>query len=140
MAPGTPHMNLLGFHRIGAGKTITFLNCAERWLDKGKPLVILPASLIGGVRNELRGPFADYKYISKEESEELKILTPTNARYKEIIHKSDELIDRNYDIMSYNKFVTDNKDLDPPIMIIDEVHNVLNSSGTYYREIMKFIE
>jgi SNF2 family DNA or RNA helicase len=60
MAPGTPHMNLLGFHRIGAGKTITFLNCAERWLDKGKPLVILPASLIGGVRNELRGPFLKY--------------------------------------------------------------------------------
>jgi SNF2 family DNA or RNA helicase len=142
MAPDSPHMNLLGFHRIGAGKTCAAIQAAEMHMSKApasKPLIVMPASLVPGFRNELRSPCADLKYITEAERDELKILKPSNPLYKEIIKRSDALIDARYDIMSYNKFIKKGTKLNPSIMIIDEVHNVNNPTGTYYSAISKFV-
>ncbi len=143
VSPATGNMNLLGFHRIGAGKTCAAITAAERWVDRGRPLIVMPASLIPGFRNELRGPCpaaSGGHYITPEEAEEMHSLQPHSERYREIIKKSDALIDARYTIMSYNKFATKGHGLDPPILIIDEVHNINNPSGTYYNMFMKFIE
>lgn len=139
MAPGTKHDALLGFHRIGAGKTCMAINVAERWMEHGKPLVIMPASLVPGFRNELRSLCPEFSYVTNNEREELKILKPGNLLYKEIIKRSDELIDSRYDIMSYNKFMKYGVKLNPPIMIIDEAHNINNPVGSYYTAVSKFI-
>lgn len=140
LSPATHHMNLLGYHRIGAGKTCAAITAAERWIEHGRPMIVMPASLIPGFRNELRGPCPATRYISATELEELNNLAPSNDRYKEIIKKSDALIDSKYIIMSYNKFATSGAKYNPPILIIDEVHNVNNPSGTYYGAFMRFIE
>lgn len=146
MSPGTRHMNLLGFHRIGAGKTCAAITAAEKWMgnisEKSKPMIVMPASLIPGFRNELRGPCPEasgFSYITHDEREELRALSPSDPRYREIVKKSDALIDSRYTIFSYNKFAKEAKGLDPPILIIDEVHNINNPSGTYYNAFMKFI-
>lgn len=139
MAPETPHMNLLGFHRIGAGKSCSIIQACERWIGRGKPLVVMPASLVGNFLNELRGPCAGGKYISEACADELRTLTPRSPRYKEIIKKSNDAIFAKYDIMSYNKFADSYARLNPPIMAIDEVHNVNNPTGTYYAAVNKFV-
>lgn len=128
MKPGSHHMELLGFHRIGAGKTCMAITVAEKWIDakRGKPLIVMPASLVPGFRNELRGPCPEFEYAGK-------------SLDKEELARSSSLIDSRYDLMSYNKFLTIGRELNPPILIIDEVHNVNNPDGTYYRAFMRFI-
>lgn len=139
MAPGSPHMNLLGFWGLGSGKSCGILQVTEQWTSKGRPLVVMPASLVGNFLNEMRGPCCDWKYISKEESDELQSLHPRTPRYKEIIKRSNDLIFSKYDIMSYNKFAEEYKKLDPVILAIDETHNILNQSGSYHKKFIKFI-
>jgi hypothetical protein len=135
-------MNLLGFHRIGAGKTCAAITAAEKYTGgSGKPLVLMPASLVPGFYNELRSPCAGTTYISIEDRNELAGLSPGTKKYKEIVQKSNILIDEKYDIMSYNRFITaDKSKLDPPLMIIDEVQNINNPSGVVYKMAKRFID
>lgn len=137
MAPETKNMNLLGFHQIGSGKTCSIIQICKQYIGHGKPLVIMPASLIGNFLAEMRGPCGNY--VNKIDAEKLNILHPKNPEYKEIITTSNNLIYQNYDIMSYNKFAQECDNLHPPLLVIDEVHNVTNPSGVYYQKIIKFI-
>jgi hypothetical protein len=140
MAPGTHNKELLVFHKIGAGKTCLSIQVAERWKRKGKPIFVMPASLIPGFRNELRSPCAGSMYLTEDESDEMHDSSPGSIEWHEIIKRSDDRIDAAYHIFSYNKFVSDGYKIDAPLIIIDEVQNVNNPAGSFYRAIIDWIE
>jgi hypothetical protein len=142
MAPGTGHHELLVFHKIGAGKTCLAIQTGLAWVKKGRPLVIMPASLIPGFRNELRSNCAGDEYLTDDERNELKEITPGSAEYKAIIARSDERIDAAWQIYSYNKFATlisQGEKIVAPIVIIDEVQNI-SGQGTFYNSILSWID
>lgn len=112
---------LLAFHKIGSGKSCVMIQVAERWTDEGRPLILIPASLIPGFRDELRGKCSDIDF--------------TNDNIK----KSNRAIDRKYNIMSYNKFL-ESPPRHAPIMMIDECQNLLNESGNIYAAVRNFIQ
>lgn len=128
--------SLLVFHRIGAGKTCLSIQVAEKWLSKGKPLMLMPASLIPGFRNELRGMCGGY--LTPSELKELKQLTPGSPEYRKIIIESDRQIDLKYNIMSYNKFLKEYTKIKAPIIIIDEVQNV-SGDGSFGKAVQTWI-
>ena len=140
MKPGSGHKELLVFHKIGAGKTCLEIQILERWKGaKGMPCAVMPASLIPNFRNELRSPCAGEWYITEEERADLKMLEPDDAKYKEIIRNSDKRIDKVYQIYSYNKFAEEHAHITAPIIIIDEVQNVDNEFGVFYKSLLKWI-
>jgi len=134
--PNSPYKGVLVFHRIGAGKTCTAVNIGEQWKHKRKIVTILPASLIGSFRSELRSLCAGNAYITKKDREKLKELKPSSKEYKKIIKESNEKIDKYYNIMSYNKFIeyAENGEisLKKSVLIIDEVQNMVSEEGKYY--------
>ena len=135
--PDTPYKGILIYHRIGAGKTCSAVNIAERWKMDRKIMVVTPASLIGNFRNELRSLCAGNSYIKDKDRELLKKLHPSSKEYKDIIIKSDNLIDKYYEIISYNKFIDMCKNktinLKNKLLIIDEIQNMISETGTYYK-------
>jgi len=141
--PNTPYKGILVYHRIGAGKTCTAINIAENFRKIKKIMVVLPASLKGNFRSELRSPCAGNKYLKEEERRLLKELHPSEPAYKEIIEKSDERINKYYTIYSYNKFVELIKEgelkLNNTLLIIDEIHNMISETGTYYENLYDVI-
>ena len=50
---------LLIFHTMGSGKTCTAINITEKFKYQLKIIIVLPASLIGNFRNELRSNCPD---------------------------------------------------------------------------------
>lgn len=134
--PKTPYRGILVYHRIGAGKTCTAINIAEKFKNTKNIMVVLPASLKGNFRSELRSLCAGQNYLNDRERAELKKLHPSDPEYKKIIERSDERIDKYYTIYSYNKFVDLLKQkklsLKNTLLIIDEVHNMVSDTGTYY--------
>ncbi|XWV25913.1 ATP-dependent RNA helicase [Tupanvirus soda lake] len=134
--PKTPYKGVLVYHRIGAGKTCTAINIAEKFKKIKNIMIVLPASLKGNFRSELRSPCAGNNYLSDTERSLLKQYHPSSYEYKEIIKKSDARIDKYYTIFSYNKFVQLIKlkrlNLNNTLLIIDEVHNMISETGTYY--------
>jgi hypothetical protein len=142
MAPGSPNNDILAFHRIGAGKTCSAISIAESHIRNDmKPLVLMPASLLPGFRNELRSECPQFDYITSSERRLLATLPQHNAQRKDILTRSNELIDSRYQLYSYNKFLLSVDELSPTsVMIIDEVQNVNNPNGVFYRAIVKFIE
>jgi len=143
MGPETPYQGILVLHKIGSGKTCTSINIAEQWKYIRNIVVVLPASLIGNYRGELRSQCAGNTYISKKDREKLKILQPTSKEYKEIIFKSDNKIDKYYSIYSYNKFIDlakNNKmNLKNTVLIIDEIQNMVSEKGIFYKILYKTI-
>lgn len=144
MNPESPYRGLLIFHKIGAGKTCAAINIAEKFKNVLKIVVVLPASLKGNFRSELRSPCAGNTYLTKKERNDLKHLHPSSEEYKKIIKISDSRIDHNYTIYSYNKFIDliKNKQikLDNTLLIIDEIHNMISESGTYYETLLNLLE
>jgi len=134
--PNSPYKGMLVYHRIGAGKTCTAVSIAEEWKHTRKIIVVVPASLVGNFRGELRSECAGNAYITNKEREQLKSLHPSSEEYKEIIDRSDKRIDKYYHIYSYNKFVElakyDEISLRNSILIIDEVQNMVSEDGTFY--------
>ena len=102
--PNSPYKGVLVFHQIGSGKTCTSIQIAETWKKDRNIIVVVPASLIGNYRNELRSQCAGQSYLTNKERELLKQHHPSSVEYKEIIKKSDNRIDLVYRIYSYNKF------------------------------------
>ena len=142
--PDTPYKGVLVYHRIGAGKTCTAVRIGEEFKNKRKIIVVLPASLKGNFRTELRSLCAGAAYLSNKERERLKNYHPSSKEYKEIIKNSDKKIDKYYKIYSYNKFIehVQNKDikLNNTLLIIDEIQNMVSEEGTYYTELNKLIK
>lgn len=142
--PTTPYKGVLVYHRIGAGKTCTAVRVGEVFKKYRKIIVVLPASLKGNFRTELRSQCAGEEYITNAERNELKKIHPSEQKYKDIIKKTDERIDKYYKIYSYNKFieyVQNNKiKLNNTLLIIDEIQNMVSEEGTYYNELYKLIK
>ena len=135
--PDTPYKGILVFHKIGSGKTCTAIVLAEQWKHIRKIIVVVPASLKGNFRGELRSSCAGNSYISKSDRERLLTLHPSTDEYKEIIKKSDDRINKYYSILSYNKFVdlAENNELSlrNTVLIIDEVQNMVSQHGKFYK-------
>lgn len=143
LSPETKYTKILVYHRIGAGKTCTAIRIAEEWKKYREIIVVLPASLKGNFRNELRSLCADDNYLKQNERNRLSGLHPSDPEYKEIIRKSDGRIDHVYSIYSYNKFIqlAQNKllNLKNTILIIDEIQNMVSEEGTYYHILYNMI-
>lgn len=141
--PKTPYKGILIYHKIGAGKTCAAISIAEGFKRTKNIMVVVPASLKGNFRAELRSLCGGENYLTNKEREILKTLSPLDPQYKEIIRKSDERIDRYYLIYSYNKFndlVKRNQlDLTNTLLIIDEVHNMVSEKGSYYENLYQAI-
>lgn len=135
---------ILIYHKIGAGKTCTAITIAESYKKTKNIMVILPASLIGNFRDELRSQCPGDTYITNEERQELSQLKPKSKRYKEIIQKSDKLIDEYYTIYSYHKFIELCEErkikLRNTLLIIDEIQNMVSESGTFYVNLKNVID
>uniref|UniRef100_A0A6C0EAM7 Helicase ATP-binding domain-containing protein n=1 Tax=viral metagenome TaxID=1070528 RepID=A0A6C0EAM7_9ZZZZ len=144
MNPKTPYRGVLVYHRIGAGKTCTAVRIAEEWKKKRRVIVVVPASLKGNFRNELRSLCAGNSYLKESEREKLTKLHPSSKEYKEIIEVSDKRIDEYYEIYSYNKFIeyiqNDEIKLKNTLLIIDEIQNMVSEEGTYYYELYNLIK
>lgn len=142
--PKTPYKGILVYHRIGAGKTCTAINIAENFKNQVKIVIVLPASLKGNFRSELRSPCAGENYLTNKERAELAKYHPSSNEYKDIIKLSDDRIDKYYTIYSYNKFVDLIKkktiNFNNTLLIIDEVHNMISETGTYYQTLYDKIE
>lgn len=142
--PKTPYKGVLIFHRIGAGKTCTAVNIAEQWKHKRKIVVVVPASLIGNFKAELRSPCAKSTYLTKRERERLSRYHPSMPEYKEIIKISDKRINKYYSIYSYNKFVDlaeeGSMNLRNSVLIVDEVQNMVSEKGRYYQVLYNTIK
>jgi superfamily II DNA or RNA helicase len=141
--PKTPYKNILLFHKIGAGKTCTAIRIAEEWKNKKNIIIVVPASLIGNFRKELRTKcVSDNSYLTINEEKSLKDLHPSSLEYKNIVKKSDDRIDEIYTILSYNKFVEqiNNKlNINNSVLIIDEIQNMISENGLFYNSLKKKI-
>ena len=135
---------LLVYHKIGAGKTCTAVSIAESVKKKKRIMVLLPASLVGNFKDELRSQCAFNEYISCEDRALLKELSPKSKEYKNIIEKSDKSIKKYYDIYSYHKFaelVEKNRiKLKNTLLIVDEVQNMVSDEGIFYEYLKKVID
>lgn len=131
--PKTSYTGLLIYYEIGSGKTCTAIQIAKNFKKK---IIVLPASLEGNFRSELRSECA-HGYITNNEKELLKILNPSSIEYKKIIEDSNKKINKDYIIYSYNKFSSlikeNNINLDNNLLIIDEIQNMISESGIYYK-------
>lgn len=142
--PKTPYTGLLIYHQIGSGKTCSAINIAEKFKNKKTIIIVLPASLKQNFRSELRSLCTGNNYLTKNERSLLTSYHPTSSKYKKIINKSDERIDKYYKIYSYNKFVklvdSDKITLHNTLLIIDEIHNMISNTGIYYETIYSLFE
>jgi len=135
--PKSPYKGILIFHRIGAGKTCTVINICEKWKKIRKIIVVVPASLVGNFKSELRSLCAGNAYLTNNERNKLKTLHPSTNEYKEIIMKSNKRIAKYYNIYSYNKFVClaeNNKiNLRNSVLVVDEIQNMVSETGKHYQ-------
>jgi len=142
--PKTPYRGLLVYHKIGGGKTCVAINIAEQFVGKKNIMIVLPASLKGNFRSELRTLCAGEKYLTNQERNIIKNVNPTDKTYIDIINKSDARIDKYYTIYSYNKFVDlvsyGKISLDNTLLIIDEIQNMVSETGVYYRVLYNTIK
>lgn len=141
--PKTPYKSILIYHKIGSGKTCTAIQIAEQWKDKKRIIFVLPASLKGNFKNELRGLCGGNNYLTPSERKELAEYRPTDHEYIEIIKRSDKRIEKYYDIYSYNKFVDKiqdgRMDINDSVLIIDEIQNMVSETGLYYSNVLGII-
>lgn len=135
---------ILVYHKIGAGKTCTAITMAEKLKNKLNIMVVLPASLIGNFRGELRSECPGDDYIDEKKRKKLNKLKPSDDEFKKIIESSDKKINKVYTIYSYHKFVDlvkNNKiKLNNTLLIIDEIQNMISEDGTFYKNLKKVIE
>jgi superfamily II DNA or RNA helicase len=141
--PKTPYKGILLYHRIGAGKTCAGIQIAEKWKEHKKIILVGPASLIGNFYKELRSECTGNIYITKNERKLLSSLSPSSNEYHEIINTVNQRIHKYYELYSYHKFtdlVNSKKiNLKNKLLIIDEVHNIISESGTFYSTFEKAI-
>ena len=136
--PKTPYKGVLIYHKIGSGKTCSAISIAEQWKKKRNILVLLPASLIGNFRDELRSPCAGDMYMTTKEREIYLQITPDER--KKLLKLTDERINKYYNIMSYHKYAEKRISLKNTILIIDEIQNMISEHGSFYKKLKKDID
>ena len=141
--PATPYKGLMVYHKIGSGKTCSGITIAEQWKGKKKIVVLVPASLIGNFRKEIRDVCGN-GYVTKSERSVLNKFNQFDAEYKSTMKAIDKKIDKYYSIMSYNKYISlvqkKKMSLKNTLLIIDEVQNMVSEQGSYYRLLKKSID
>lgn len=142
--PDTPYKKVLIYHKIGGGKTCAAISICENFKNQKTIYVVLPAFLINSFRFELRGKCTGSNYLTDDERHFLEQNSPTHPTYQEIIARSDDKINKWYNIYSYNKFIDNLKNksikLSNAIVIIDEVQNMVSEDGIYYEILYKAIK
>ena len=136
--PSTKYKGVLVYHKIGSGKTCTAITIAEQWKKKRNIVVVLPASLIGNFKDELRSPCAGDNYMTTAERNSLENLTSDER--KKLMKKTEERIKKYYTIMSYHKFVEKKISLEKTLLIVDEVQNMISESGSFYKKLKKDVD
>ena len=135
---------ILVYHKIGAGKTCTAVNMAEKLKHRMNIMVVVPAALIGNFKDELRSECPGDEYISKSARKQLIKLKPSDCKFQSIIERSNKKIEKYYNIYSYHKFVNlvkENKiKLRNTLLIIDEVQNMISEAGSFYMSLKKTID
>jgi hypothetical protein len=131
--------SILVFHRIGSGKTCLAIQVGLHWMRAGRPLYVMPASLIPGFRSELRGGCAGDTFISAQERAALAAAQPGSPEYDAIIAASNARIDEAFQVYSYNKFQTEYEGISAPVIIVDEVQNVIRAGGAFFESILAWI-
>ena len=124
--PDTPYKGLLVYHEIGSGKTGSAISVAEEWKNYKNILVLLPASLKGNFRAELRSPITKDEYIKPDERKKLLSLPLFDKEYQEIIKKSDERIDKYYTMLTTMEIVKIDYNIPNPYENILESDNETN--------------
>ena len=136
--PKTQYKGILLYHRIGAGKTCAGIQIAEKWKEHKKIILVAPASLVGNFYKELRSECTGNIYITKEERKILSslLLLPGSTKFNDLIDTINQRIHKYYEIYSYHKFVdlynSKKINLKNKLLIIDEVHNIVSETGTFY--------
>ena len=143
MAPGGDINELLAYHKIGSGKTCAMIQAATPYARVAtkatRPLVIMPASLLGGFRAELRTECTQGAYIDAKTRAALVDADAKTTR--DILVRVNKKIDEQYELLSFNGFVKiAPTHREPPILIVDEVQNMMSESGNYYRVLLEFIQ
>jgi hypothetical protein len=142
--PKTPYKGILLYHRIGAGKTCAGIQIAEKWKEHKKIILVAPASLVGNFYKELRSECTGNIYISKEERKELSSFEVGSTKYNKLIDTIKDRIHKYYEIYSYHKFVdlmnSKKINLKNKLLIIDEVHNIVSETGTFYSTFKKAVD
>lgn len=128
---------LLLYHQIGSGKTITSIVMAEEHMlinPRMKVLVILPARLKSNFINEL---MLFDKYITRAEYSIYMNINTSKKIRSEIFKRYLNKVDKNYTIISFERFRIDTmKNANPKeylqklvknkVVIIDEMHNLIS--------------
>lgn len=148
ISPETKYKSLLLMHGLGSGKTCASISITENFVGKKNIILVTQSSLLGNYYKELIFPTCSgYKYISKKEYEDIHKLNPASKEYNNIIDIVYERINKVYNIMSYNKFVSEikkrkinNNYLKNSIIVIDEVQNIVSEKGSYYKIIKNMID
>lgn len=136
---------ILLYHQIGSGKTLTSIVIAEEHMKRDsnlKVLVILPARLKSNFYNELMY-FSAYGNIGEycnQQEYSIYVATDTSKKIKkEIYNRFLEKVSEKYTIISFERFRLDTIKSRKPkdhlirlcnnkIVIIDEVHNLISFS------------
>jgi superfamily II DNA or RNA helicase len=141
--PTTPYKALLLYHKIGSGKTCAAIQIAEQWKGKRRVIIVTPASLKSNMYSEFRSECTGTSYISHEERKILKELDQLSPEYHKLIRNINKRIDKEVKILSHNKFISliqnNEINLRNSLLIIDEVHNIVSESGTFYNTLHDFI-
>jgi len=142
--PKTPYKGILLYHRIGAGKTCAGIQIAEKWKEHKKIILVAPASLVGNFYKELISECTGNIYISKEERKELSSLVVGSTKYLDFIQTIKQRIHKYYELYSYHKFVdlynSKKINLKNKLLIVDEVHNIVSETGTFYNTFKKAVD
>lgn len=162
--PNTYIPRQLIFHKTGAGKTCTAVSIAEGFINyrnqnnldylvyfigPGITRDIFIETLLGSCGNIANGraPEEDNKYISNEDKEKLFQMSKKKSekdvkeyrafRKEKVFNK---IYQAGYRIKSYQKIINETIDnFDNCVIIIDEVHNLLNQNN-YYKFIKEVLE
>ena len=146
--PNTNYKSLLIMHGLGSGKTCAGISITENFVGKKNIILVTQSSLLSNYYKELIFPTCTgYKYITKNEYEDIQKFNPQSKEYNKIIDEVYERIDKDYMILSYNKFVSNIKNniinnnlLKNSIIVIDEVQNIVSEKGSYYKIIKNMID
>lgn len=132
---GVKNKRLLLFHGLGSGKTCSAISIAENFKNPSKKIIfIASASLLPNIYKELLGDCGKY---GKSVMNNHDIPNPCSKEVKEAYQmKARQSINKYYDIMSYQQFVSRSKKntlkINNRLIIIDEVQNIISEIGDMY--------
>ena len=150
ISPETPYRSIYLYHGVGVGKTCASIQIAHNFKNyyNKKALVLLPSSTLkSNYKKEL---FNISKYSNEDDNMEQclgnyylhQIVGRQKLNTKQIIEKSNKLINNDYEFLGYQEFVnklekfeknSPSKDLyikkikdyfDNRVIIVDEIHNM----------------